>query len=68
MKTQEQELGFKHQDITLTIQTTDCSLCKKRKIEEKGDLYCFICEERLFEAQQEASLEARENEELQNGY
>ena len=67
MKTQEQELGFKHQDITLTIQTTKCSLCKTRETQD-GDNYCLRCEDLIYEAQCEAYDEMKENEELQNGY
>jgi len=55
-------------EITLTIQTTKCNMCKTRAVEEKGDNYCFICEERLFEAQQEAYEEEKEYERLCNGY
>ncbi len=49
-------------ETTLTI----CGLCKKR--ETDGEVYCFVCDEKLHEAQQEAQEEREQNERLQNGY
>lgn len=51
-------------ETTLTI----CGLCKKRETENSEDKYCFNCEEKLFEIQQEVREEQEENERLQNGY
>jgi len=50
-------------ETTITI----CGLCKKREI-ENNEVNCFICDERLHEAQQEAQEEREEQERLQNGY
>ena len=50
-------------ETTLTI----CGLCKKQRA-ENDEVYCFVCDERLFEAQQDANEEREQQERLQNGY